>query len=889
MRHRPATAGRIARTPVFALSLLWSIAASAETLRLPATRDNSIVLHPAELNLNAGASPRIRIKGNQHIVAMGFDLSSLRGRAVRSATLICAQGDAEISGVTISTIQAEWDEMRSTALTSGAGPEKGWGVPGASFPSVSGGYGESLVCHARAASRGGRYEWPIDPDIVSAMAIGASFGLAIHEHDADYSRNPTIQSRESRESPPYLEVDLGPPEPSPGPPTDLRVTDRGDPDSLRLCLVAPANGFAYEVSVNGAPLPRWNTPFVRPREHQSIPIRDVPIRPGATIRIDVVTVNREGERSAPATIIAAAPNTPPPPLPKVAPCPARHRLPEATPILPLEDRLDAKGQPIGNLPPGWLDSNEATGADGSVSLSAARGEVVGFQVLLRGEGVVIPKCEIPGARVDLHRALFVESDAGRIPDPLVPAESIRLSPDEPVPLVADIYVPFDTPSKDLRGTLSISAGHEIPVKVHIREFALPRRASFLCEMNSYGMPDQVSEFYALQRVAYDHRTHCNLLHYGHGSAAPGARKCNLDMRLPDGRRMDERRHNDFAPGAKRAHWDDFVAAFGPYLTGECFRDGHRGPIPAPGFYLTFHESWPLHIRAHFNGNPDAFEAFKAEPLYAQTFKDVLRDFLRIADEHRWRETGFQIYFNNKGDLDDPKRCPWVLDEPASFWDYRALAYYADLVRGAKADGPPIRAEFRIDISRPEFDRGLLLGKADLWVVSGQAFAQYHRVVMDRSETTGERIWVYGAAVPAHQSSRAIMAWAISAYRDGASGLVPWQTINRDGSALRKADPLGILIVDRQQDGTSAIRATFRLKAFRRAQQDIEYLELARKKLRWTGGQLRAFVDHYLPLRGTVEKKDETDAGTSSFDALDPENFRALREAAAMLIESHPNP
>lgn len=861
-------------------AILSLTTAGGESLRLPANRDNSIVIHPQEMRVNAGGAPRIRIKGNQHIVAMGFDLSPLKGRPVRSATLVCQKGDADISGVTISTIQAEWDEMRSSAVTSGAGEAEGWGVPGALFPSVCGGNGHSLACNAPSELHDGAYHWKIDPDLVNAMAIGASFGIAILEHDADYGRNPTIHARESRGTGPYLLVETGPEEPAPEPPTALRITDRGDLESMRLHLSAPAKAFAYEVRVDGVPLPRWNTPFARPGENQVVPIRDMPMKPGARIRIEIVALTRDGRRSPPATIDATVPNPPPPPFPKIPPPPGRASGDYV--ILPTEDRLDPSGKPIGPVPQDWLTRNETTGPDGSILLSAARGEVVSFQVVPPGDRATRATCDIPGARVDMHRAIFVDSETGTVPDPLVPEGQAG-------PWVYDIYIPYDLSAKSLHGTLSLPPAQRIPITIRIRDFALPKRASFLCEMNSYGMPDRVEEFYALQRIAYDHRVHCNILHYPHSSAAPGSRKCNLDMRLPDGRRMDERRYSDIAPGAKSAFWDDFVAAFDPFLTGECFRDGHRGPIPAPGFYLTFHESWPLHVRAHFNGNPDAYGAFRESPLYAQTFQDVLRDFLRLADQRGWHEAGLQLYLNNKGSLNDPKKSPWILDEPSSYWDYRALAYYANLVRGAKAHGPPVRLDYRIDISRPEFDRGQLTGKSDLWVVSGKAFADYHRLVMDRAETTGERIWVYGAAAPATQSSRAIMAWALSAYRNGASGLVPWQTINRDGSAMKQSDPLGIFIFDRSPDGAAAIRPTLRLKAFRRAQQDIEYLELARKTMRWTDGQLRAFIDHYLPLAASVEKKDDADAGTARFEALPPENFRALREAAATLVEGRATP
>lgn len=871
-----------------ALCLVAGLASVAEEVRLAATRDNSIVLHPAEMAMNAGSAKHIRIKGNQHIVVMGFDVSALRGRPVRSATLICGKGDAEIVGVTISTVQAEWDEMRSSALTAGIGAEKGWGVPGTLFPAVCGGNSGSLVCHVRARAKDGLYYWPIHADLVNAMSVGASFGLAIHEHDADYARNPTILSRESG-TPPRLVVELAPPEPPPVAPTDLHISGNGDPESIRLHLTAPSNGLAYEVNVNGAALPRWNTPFVQPGKQQAIPIRDIPITPGSPLDISVVTVGRDGARSVPAMTKASAPFIRPPMLPQISP-PQFHRdAKDGRAILPTEDRLDGRGQPIGFITPGWLECNETTGPENVISLRAARGEVLGFQVCIQGELTGRPECKIEGARTELHRALLVDSEMGPIPDPLVPIDDPRSRPETTSAVVVDVYIPFELQARELHGSLHLSRGTAIPIQIKIRDFALPRRATFLCEMNTYGMPDRVADFYAMQQVAYDHRVHCNVLHYGHGSAAPGARNSNLDMVLPDGRRMDQRRYNAIAPGSPHGYWDDFVTAFDPYLTGQCFRDGHRGAIPAPGFYLTFHESWPLNVRAYFNGDPDAYAAFKDDPIYAQTFQNILRDFIGVANARRWHETGFQIYLNNKGSLNDAKKCPWVLDEPAAYWDYRALAYYGDLVREARAGESPPRIDYRIDISRPEFDRGLLAGKSDLWVVNGRAFDQYHRLVMDRAEATGEKIWVYGAAAPAHQSSRSIMAWAIAAYRNGATGLVPWQTVNRDGSAFQKADPLGIFIFDRAPDGGLSVRPTLRLKAFRRAQQDIEYLGLARGRAGWTPGQLRAFIDHYLPIHGVTPARDDDEAAAPSFDTLDPRAFHALREAAATIIESHPPP
>jgi len=569
--------------------------------------------------------------------------------------------------VTVSTIQADWDEYTSCAIHSGRGNSQGWAWPGSWFPVVTGGNSFSLVSHTKSVLRNGAYHWRIDPDLVHANIVGAAYGLSIHEFDCDYRRNPRIYSREQAAMGPYLLVELADAssEPEPEPATELRLTHRGDPESLRLELRSPEHGFAYEVWVNGKPLPRWNIPFVQPGQVQRIPIRDMGLKDREQIEIRVVTLNRLGQRSRAVTIKGTVPAKRPVPLVEVEPLHRAGKLVEDMAIIPILDKYDAAGKPIGPLPPDYLTCNEVF--DGkTIRLAAARGEVVGFQVLLKGSGTVQVRCNLDGLRTELWKAVYVQSDAGLIPDPLVRFERLELDRRRPTVVIVDVYVPFEWDKKQVRGQFVVSDGRVVPIELRVRNFAIPRKASFLCEMNTYGMPDKVSEFYELQQIAYDHRVHCNILHYSHRTAAPGARKCNLDMVMADGRRMDERRYNDIKPGATSAYWDDFIEVFGPYLSGECFRKGHRGPIAAPGFYLTFHESWPLNIRSYFNGNPDAFEAFKGSPEYSQTFVNILRDFITVAQQQRWTQAGFQLYLNNKGRIDDPSRNPWVLDEPASF-------------------------------------------------------------------------------------------------------------------------------------------------------------------------------------------------------------------------------
>lgn len=146
------------------LSLFFATAATAEDpIQLPATKDNSIVMVDGEWDLNAGGQGRIRIKGNQHIVAMAFDTSPVAGKRVKRATLVCVQGEQEISGVSISTIATPWDEHRSNGLTAGIDGVEDWGYAGARFPAVCGGNGFTLVHQTNSEIRDGKYHWDVSP------------------------------------------------------------------------------------------------------------------------------------------------------------------------------------------------------------------------------------------------------------------------------------------------------------------------------------------------------------------------------------------------------------------------------------------------------------------------------------------------------------------------------------------------------------------------------------------------------------------------------------------------------------------------------------------------------------------------------------------------------
>lgn len=860
---------------------------AAEPIRLPAIKDNSIVMVEGEWDTNAGQQGRIRIKGNQHVVAMSFDLSAVVGKQVKKATLVCFQSEQTISDVTLSTIATPWSENESTGLTAGVPDIVDWGYPAARFPAVSGGNSYTLVHQTKSQLRDGAYNWNIPPDFIHTMAIGTAHGLAIHEHDADYKRNPTIYAREQSGKQPYLLIEIDDQADVPPQPASQLTVVGVDQSSPMLSILAPSTGFAYEVLVDGAPLGRHNIPMVVADSKQTIMLRDLPasIKSDVPHQIDVFTLNRTGKRSQAAMIKAVIEKSSQLPKPQIATTASPAATLRDVAVIPVTDKYDAEGKSVGETPNGYRTQNTIFNGQ-RIRLMAAAGEVVGFQLLLKGQGTASVKVGINklNARIDLHQAIYVPANGKMIPDPLIKMpEQVTLTTDQDTVVLADIFVPFDAKAGSYAGNVAISDGRVVPLELVVLPFAIPKQASFVCEMNGYGLPDHVKDYRELQQVAYDHRVHSNILHYSHNTAAAGSRKSNLDMRLDSGRRMDNKRYDSFAPGQTAGYWDDFVDAFGSYIDGSLFKDGHRGPVAAPGFYLTFHESWPLNCREYFNGNLDAYKAFADKPAYSETYINILRDFSRLAKSKGWNQTGFQVYFNNKGSLEELNKAPWILDEPSSYWDYRALQFYGELTDQGLAKTPEIQVNYRIDISRPEYCRGQLSGRGDLWVVSSSAFQNYRRLVTDRIQQDGLKAWVYGTSNHVHDSNRNIQAWALDAWRDGATGIVPWQTVDKSGKALKEADQLGIFIFDTQPDGEIQIRHSMRLKAYREAQQLIEYLNLLKTKRSWSQQQMRQFVSQYVQLKSEVITKNEADAGTSGFSRLSPIGLDSLKLAAAELL------
>jgi hypothetical protein len=209
--------------------------------------------------------------------------------------------------------------------------------------------------------------------------------------------------------------------------------------------------------------------------------------------------------------------------------------------------------------------------------------------------------------------------------------------------------------------------------------------------------------------------------------------------------------------------------------------------------------------------------------------------------------------------------------------------------------------FRADISRPQWRRDSLDGLLDYHVV-GSAMREYPRLVFGRQRAFGEIVLEYGSTNAVEGSNLQPVGWCLDAWSLGADGIVPWQTVGNDGS-WERADELALFYPGRGRGraGAGAVRGrssqgvipSIRLKAYRRGQQDVEYLTLwalLHKEPRWAvGQQVRAALNLAGTRQGTGIT-DAEDAGRIDYARLRPQDLWALRSRIGQaLSQARPAP
>jgi len=911
--------GRRLRAPRPLLALLLTAAgASGEEVRLPVTRDTWFSGVGSEADANLGGAPKLKLKSFQEISVVDLDPAPLKGRVVTRATLhLRSTGEPRLRRVTVGTIAAEWVEGTSTSYAPESGastyrhrrhPDVPWTVAGSDLCDVILNGGGSLwrSADASAPDAKGWQTVAVDPLIVAARAAGVSFGFLLFDDTgsewtrdgdrftADTFPNRFVASRDSnRASAPYFTVELGaedrsPPETPPGLASDVGDLPAGEAFAMWATPAdaGPSGPVGFLVAINGRAVPRYlippaGLPGGRVRMH----LRDLGLAPGSKVALTVRAVDGAGNVGPEARAEVRISDRVAKPLPGSgsaipagnAPLP---RLGGATvAVIDELDKIDPKsGKLVPEAEAGYLSANHLWDASGRrITLQAARNEFVGFQVCFNGPVKGLKPYlsfegnNSAGVRAEVGRLEDVATKRGPMPDPVVPYSGPLDYPAGGGMLV-ELHVPHGAPAGEQRGKLTLRAGADsltIDLALRVLDFDLPDALTFLPEMNCYDLPDGERAYY---RLAHRHRTVLNRVAYNQrGEVAPG-----MAPKIQGG----------------QLDWSAWDARFGPLFDGSAFADLPRKGVPLELFYLPLHESWPTLIDPYYNGDYWADRAFADS--YRRAFVATSRRIAEHLDAKGWDRTIFLGFLNNKVNFKAGGRgwkggsSPWLLDEPANFQDFWALRYFASAfqegVAAARSGGKKAGAKlaFRADISRPEWQRDSLDGLLDYNVV-GSVVRGRPRLVLDRKRAQGQLVLEYGTANPIEEANVQGAAWCIDAWSLGLDGVIPWQTIGR-AESWKAGDELSLFYPPRGGIDRGPV-ASIRLKAYRRGQQDVEYLALLAAlegEPRWAiGSRVREALRLAGERQGTGSGGE--DAGSIGYGRLRSRDLWALRDRVGKVL------
>jgi hypothetical protein len=574
-------------------------------------------------------------------------------------------------------------------------------------------------------------------------------------------------------------------------------------------------------------------------------------------------------------------------------------------------------------------------AKSKVKLTGARNEFVAFQLAIESAkpvsdievrvskplfaGSKLPDIFKATGAVQLYREWFVPDDQDSsesrpwYADPLVPLSGTFDLPskDNPVPgqtvqpVFVDVYIPHDAKPGTHTGELLVKAAgadRRIMLEVEVLPLRLPDKLNFIVDLNCYGgvssgykiqrgTPEYRKLEQAYHRVAHLHRTNLDVLGYSHNGTTV------VDHAPPlEGE----------GAATKVKSWENWDALFEPVLEGSAFADLPRASVPVPALYLPFFENWPGDLRRHYKYDnprvaktPEEYQqiitrhALESEPIeksFSQEYQDrysaVVAQFAEHFRKRGWTKTRYLVYFNNKYYYKRPRQGGrglswWLLDEPNHRDDVRAISFLAYLTKKQLDRYPDVPILLRTDISRVEWIRDLMAGQIDLNCIS-RRFMEKNRYLQDDRQRFGREYWNYASSNHPRDTNVSMRAWCWRVWLNGGDGLLPWNAV-RGARAWDRAERLTVFYPG-SKFGKNQPYASLRLKAYRRGQQDVEYLILLAQQRGWDRDAVTHAVSETLNLETEVRMEWEEDAGTISFQKVknaDMEDLR-LRVVQALL-------
>ncbi len=221
---------------------------------------------------------------------------------------------------------------------------------------------------------------------------------------------------------------------------------------------------------------------------------------------------------------------------------------------------------------------------------------------------------------------------------------------------------------------------------------------------------------------------------------------------------------------------------------------------------------------------------------------------------------------------------WMLDEPYFWEDWDALAFFGRLAQKGFVGVKKVQMQYRADISRPRWTFTALDGVLDICYVGGMNSIQACKIHADR---TGRINCAYGSCNDIHLSHLNTVAWCYKAYLFGFDGVLPAESVRGD-KAFDQPDRWALIIDGTKRFGINAI-ASLRVKALRRAQQDIELMNLLVKKKNYTREQIRALIIPALNLDSSYKQKFLDDVPGMVFQNVSSEQFARIRKGVLDLL------
>lgn len=893
----------------------------------PVTRDTWVSAVGNEKDGSNGGAKRLKVKGQQEFSLMDIDPKELKGKLISGALLhlrSASPGKAPLKRLGVSSIASPWFEgtatryrkqMGSSSFNWAEHPKRSWSYEGSTLMDVIFGRGHTIWKFADATppDNGGWQTVAVDPDVVAAKIAGLSSGFCIYDEVGNewsfkkgkfaytYFPNRFLYSRESKRSAPWLEVwtngkDTIPPEGL----SKLSVDTTGMPAGEAVVEWAtPVDrggsktfGFhvRYEKQGSNKPIPRYLIPKAgKPGEVVRMHIQDIGFNAGEEIVMTIRPVDGAGNVGTPFRKnirLSSGTSMPPVPAPGIIASPYdREELHvgglKVNVIDPLFKIDPQNGRFVPDVQRGVYSANsDLLLRKGQIQLHSARNETIAFQVALTGRAnkihVEYEFASHPRMKPKIHQFAYVETGKKNwlqqsiLPDPLLPLQStfsipstegvVKIPYQKAHALLCELYVPHDEPSGVKKGMLRIWVGDErleLGVNLTVWNFTLPNKLSFIPEMNAYWTVDP-TQSYDYYRVAHEHRTCINRLPYNWGGAP------------------------SFAPPWKdnKFDWSIWDREVGPLLDGSAFKDLPRKGEPVDVFYLPFSENWPVSLFDHYRPSYWADEAFTRS--YVEELRNAFRKFARHCAQKKWRTPIFQFYLNNKvyyRTKYNKSSAPWIFDEPVNTQDFWALRWYGLLFKNATAKAVgDAKFWYRGDISYSQFGRNMLWGIMDVEYFGGNNL-QKIRMKHDERILHGRSYFAeYGTANKIVDSNLQPVLWCLSAWANGAMGVLPWQTIGSKNS-WKKGEQTALFYP--HPDGPFP---SVRLKAFTQGQQLVEYLTLLSASFDLPRDVVAAWLKNRLRLNPEISKSSESDAGTARFNDVTPLDIWKLRIVLGEMLD-----